>query len=117
MPGAGVREREFGRAGDGVAQIMAILEWIHRNVDYVAGVSNAETSAERTFVDRAGVCRDFTHLGITLARALGTPTRAVSAYALQLNPPTSTPSSKSTLKTAGGSSILHGSLQSKVSSG
>ena len=74
-------------AGDGVARVMAILEWIHRNVDYVAGVSNAETTAERTFVDRAGVCRDFTHLGITLARALAIPARAVSAYALGLNPP------------------------------
>jgi transglutaminase-like putative cysteine protease len=80
-------QREFAGAGDGVARVMAILEWIHRNVDYVFGVSNAETTAERTFVDRAGVCRDFTHLGITLARALGIPARAVSAYALQLNPP------------------------------
>ena len=80
-------QREFGSAGDGVARIMAILEWIYRNVDYVVGVSNAETTAERTFVDRAGVCRDFTHLGITLARALGIPARAVSAYALQLDPP------------------------------
>jgi transglutaminase-like putative cysteine protease len=80
-------QREFAGAGDGVAQVMAILEWIHRNVDYVSGVSNAETTAERTFVDRAGVCRDFTHLGITMARALGTPARAVSAYALQLDPP------------------------------
>jgi transglutaminase-like putative cysteine protease len=33
------------------------------------------------------VCRDFTHLGITFARALGIPARAVSAYALQLDPP------------------------------
>jgi transglutaminase-like putative cysteine protease len=80
-------QREFGAADDGVARIMAILDWIHRNVDYVAGVSNAETTAERTFVDRAGVCRDFTHLGITLARALGIPARAVSAYALELDPP------------------------------
>jgi transglutaminase-like putative cysteine protease len=80
-------QREFGGAGDGVARVMAILEWIYRNVDYVIGVSNAETTAERTFVDRAGVCRDFTHLGITLTRALGIPARAVSAYALQLDPP------------------------------
>jgi transglutaminase-like putative cysteine protease len=80
-------QREFAGAGDGVSRIMAMLEWIHRNVDYVAGVSNAETTAERTFVDRAGVCRDFTHLGITFARALGIPARAVSAYALQLDPP------------------------------
>ena len=80
-------QREFGGKGDGVAKTMAMLEWIHRNVDYVSGVSNAETTAERTFVDRAGVCRDFTHLGITLSRALGIPARAVSAYALQLDPP------------------------------
>ena len=79
-------QREFAGAGDGIARIMSILEWIHRNVDYIAGVSNAETTAERTFVDRAGVCRDFTHLGITLSRALGIPARAVSAYALQLEP-------------------------------
>ena len=38
-------------------------------------------------MDRAGVCRDFAHLGITFARALGIPARAVSAYALDLNPP------------------------------
>lgn len=66
---------------------MAILEWINRNVDYVSGVSSVETTAERTFVDRAGVCRNFAHLGITFARALGIPARAVSAYALDLNPP------------------------------
>lgn len=79
-------QREFGSANDGVARVMSLLEWITRNVDYVAGVSTAETTAERTFVDRAGVCRDFSHLGITLARALGIPARAVSAYALDLNP-------------------------------
>ncbi len=62
-------QREFAGAEDGVGRIMAILEWIHRNVDYVAGISDAETTAEQTFVDRAGVCRDFTHMGITLARA------------------------------------------------
>lgn len=80
-------QREFGRSADGVARVMSMLNWISRNIDYVAGVSNAETTAERTFVDRAGVCRDFTHLGITMTRALGIPARAVSAYALALDPP------------------------------
>ena len=86
--------REFVASSDGAARMMAILEWINRNVDYVSGVSNAETTAERTFVDRAGVCRDFAHLGITFARALGIPARAVSAYALDLDPPISMPCSK-----------------------
>lgn len=80
-------QREFGAAPDGVAKVTAALDWITRHVDYVPGVSNAETTAERTFVDRAGVCRDFTHLGITFCRALSIPARAVSAYALDLVPP------------------------------
>ena len=93
---------------------MAILEWIHRNLDYVAGVSDAETTAERTFVDRAGVCRDFTHLGITLARALGIPARAVSAYALQLDPPDFHAIWKSIWRTVGGSSIPPGGRRLKA---
>jgi transglutaminase-like putative cysteine protease len=80
-------QREFGASGDGVARVMSMLNWINCNVDYLSGVSDAETTAERTFVDRAGVCRDFAHLGITLSRALGIPARAVSAYALALEPP------------------------------
>ena len=77
--------REFG-ASTGSARVHAILDWLHAKIDYVHGVSDAETTAERTFVDRAGVCRDFTHLGITLARASGIPARAVAAYALALEP-------------------------------
>ena len=67
-----------------IAQIPGVLA-VH---DQTLGVVPPDlTAAERTFVDRAGVCRDFTHLGITLSRALGIPARAVSAYALQLAPP------------------------------
>jgi transglutaminase-like putative cysteine protease len=79
--------REFGQIREGGAQVLAVLDWIHQHVDYVPGVSNGETTAERTFVDRAGVCRDFSHLGITLCRALNIPARAVSAYAVDLDPP------------------------------
>ncbi len=78
--------REFGHVGNGGAKVHAILDWIHAEVDYLHGVSDAETTAERTFVDRAGVCRDFTHLGITLCRAANIPARAVGAYAWRLEP-------------------------------
>jgi transglutaminase-like putative cysteine protease len=71
----------------GSDRVLAILDWISRHIDYVPGVSNVETTASRTFIDRAGVCRDFSHLGITLCRASGIPARAVSAYAHQLEPP------------------------------
>ena len=79
-------QRAFGETSGG-ARILAILNWIHENIDYEPGVSDSETTAARTFIDRAGVCRDFTHLGITLCRASGIPARAVSAYAHELVPP------------------------------
>ena len=79
-------QRSFGETSGG-ARILAILDWIHTNIDYEPGVSDSETTAARTFIDRAGVCRDFTHLGITLCRASGIPARAVSAYACDLVPP------------------------------
>ncbi len=79
--------REFGPHGDGVARVMAVADWIAAHVDYVAGVSTAESDAAHTFTLRAGVCRDFAHLGITLCRALGIPARAVSCYAVDLDPP------------------------------
>ncbi len=79
--------REFGHIAPGGARAQAILDWIHLNVDYVHGVSTSSTGAAGTFIDRAGVCRDFTHLGMTLCRAAGIPARAVAAYALALDPP------------------------------
>lgn len=80
-------QREFGHMQDGGARALAVLDWLHEHLDYVHGVSTAMTTAEQTFIDRAGVCRDFSHLGIALTRALNIPARAVSAYALDLDPP------------------------------
>lgn len=79
-------EREFSR-WQGGDKVEAILAWIADHTDYVAGVSDPGTTALETFVDRAGVCRDFAHLTIALCRAAEIPARAVSAYAWKLDPP------------------------------
>jgi transglutaminase-like putative cysteine protease len=78
--------REFNGTSGG-DRVEAILAWIAEHLDYVAGVSDASTTSLDTFVDRAGVCRDFTHLAISLCRASQIPARAVSAYGWQLDPP------------------------------
>ena len=78
--------REFGHV-EGGDKVLAILDWIGGNLRYEPGVSDATTTALDTFVDRAGVCRDFAHLVITLCRAAEIPARAVSAYAWGLTPP------------------------------
>lgn len=80
-------QREFRGFSPGGGRVLAVLDWLSEHVDYVHGVSQPTTTAEQTFIDRAGVCRDFSHLGIALTRALNVPARAVSAYALDLDPP------------------------------
>ncbi|KFL29509.1 hypothetical protein JP75_20780 [Devosia riboflavina] len=78
--------RQFGDIASGHEKVEAICNWIFENVDYIAGSSDSSTSAHETFTFRAGVCRDFAHLGISFARALGIPARFVSVYASDLKP-------------------------------
>ena len=66
---------------------MAITDWIHENVEYLRGSTDSMTSAYDTVTQRTGVCRDFSHLGIALCRALNIPARYFSGYAYQLEPP------------------------------
>jgi len=79
-------EREFGSLAGG-DKVAAMFAWIATHLKYEGGVSDVRSTALDTFVDRAGVCRDFTHLAITLCRAADIPARAVSCYAWKLQPP------------------------------
>ena len=74
------------RAEPGYDQAEAIRKWIHENVTYKYGTSDASTSAVDTADKRVGVCRDFTHLGISLCRALNIPARMVVGYLHELDP-------------------------------
>lgn len=78
---------QFGQAGTGFAQVQAVCDWVFEHLEYKPGVSTSTTTAADTFTARAGVCRDFAHLVISICRALGFPARYVSAYALDLQPP------------------------------
>ena len=77
----------FGDFAPGYARVNGICNWINQYVSYEGGVSDALTSASDTVLQRAGVCRDFSHLAIAICRTLGIPARYVSAYASQLAPP------------------------------
>lgn len=77
---------EFEALAPGYSRVNAICNWIADHIDYRRGVSDAQTSAVQTLEARAGVCRDFAHLGIAFCRALGIPARLVSCYAFGLAP-------------------------------
>jgi transglutaminase-like putative cysteine protease len=78
---------KFGKLKHPYDRVVAVTEWIHDNVEYLRGSTNSETSAFDTVTQRAGVCRDFAHLGIALCRALSIPARYFTGYACQLQPP------------------------------
>ncbi len=78
---------EFGNCRPGYAKVKAVCDWIYHKISYISGSTDSHTSAYDTATERAGVCRDFAHLGIAFCRALGIPARFVSAYAWQLDPP------------------------------
>lgn len=78
--------KEFGHLPPGHERVTAICNWIYDTIEYRRGSSDTGTSAYDTLAERAGVCRDFSHLGISLSRALGIPARFVSGYALGLEP-------------------------------
>ncbi len=67
--------------------MVAICDWIHANVEYLRGSTDSMTSAFDTVTQRTGVCRDFSHLGIALCRALNIPARYFAGYAYELEPP------------------------------
>lgn len=77
----------FGDLPQGIGRVQAISDWIHDSITYEPGSSVSTTTAREVFVQRAGVCRDFAHLGITLCRALNIPARLVVGYVYFNEPP------------------------------
>jgi transglutaminase-like putative cysteine protease len=77
----------FGQLPRGLSRVRAIVDWIHQNIRYQIGASNAMTTAGEVLANHAGVCRDFAHLGVTFCRALNIPARLVVGYAHFDEPP------------------------------
>lgn len=75
-----------GGTKPGYRQVDAIVRWIRDHIEYRYGVSDGSTDALGTIEDKAGVCRDFAHIGISLCRALQIPARMVVGYLYKLDP-------------------------------
>ena len=76
----------FGQLQGGHSRVTAICDWIFSNILYEQGTTGPFTDAGQVFQARRGVCRDFAHLGIAMARATGVPARYASVYADRLAP-------------------------------
>jgi transglutaminase-like putative cysteine protease len=64
----------------------SVAAWVFERLAYQPGSSDTEDTAVDTLLAGVGSCRDFSHLAITLCRALGVPARLVAVYAPGLSP-------------------------------
>lgn len=60
--------------------IRVAIEAVRDRVVYTPGVTHVHTTAGQAWADGAGVCQDFSHVTLSLLRAVGIPARYVSGY-------------------------------------
>ncbi len=70
----------------GYDQVAAIEAWLRATIRYEPGNSDIQLSAIEINNQQWGVCRDLSHLGISLCRSLSIPARMVVGYLHGLEP-------------------------------
>lgn len=82
----GMAAFELGHLEPGPELLDAVGLWVASRLTYVGGSSGPLDTAVDSLLAGKGVCRDFTHLAITMLRALEVPARLVGVYAPGLSP-------------------------------
>ena len=69
------------RAGDDpLESLLRLSDTLHRSFEYVPGSTTAASPIEETLESRKGVCQDYAHVMIAIARSWHVPARYVSGY-------------------------------------
>jgi transglutaminase-like putative cysteine protease len=83
---SGIAAYELGHVPVGPELLAAAGSWVASRLTYELGASGPLDTALDSLLAGRGVCRDFSHLAITMLRALEVPARLVSVYAPGLTP-------------------------------
>ena len=70
----------FGNTPPGWARVTAICDFVHGHLRFDYLQARANRTALEGFREKVGVCRDFTHLAITLCRCMNIPARYATGY-------------------------------------
>lgn len=70
----------FGHEPPGWTRVQAVCDFVHDHVRFGYEHSRPTRTAVETLHEGVGVCRDFTHLAITLCRCLNIPARYCTGY-------------------------------------
>ncbi|HTD13944.1 MAG TPA: transglutaminase family protein [Chthoniobacterales bacterium] len=71
---------KFGPIAPGWSRVQAICDFVHEHLRFGYQHARSNRTALEAFRERVGVCRDFTHLAITLCRCVNIPARYVTGY-------------------------------------
>ena len=71
---------QFGGTAPGWARVQAICDFVHDRLSFNYKTARPTRTALDAFHEREGVCRDFTHLAITLCRCMNIPARYTTGY-------------------------------------
>lgn len=71
---------QFGQTPKGWPRVQAICDFVHRHIRFDYSAARATRTAVEGFRERVGVCRDFTHLAVTLCRCMNIPARYCTGY-------------------------------------
>lgn len=70
----------FQHTAPGWARVQAVCDWVHRHITFGYPHARKDRTAADALAERVGVCRDFTHLAVTLCRCLNIPARYTTGY-------------------------------------
>jgi transglutaminase-like putative cysteine protease len=70
----------FGDVPGGWTRVQAICDYVHDRIAFNYQNADSTRGAFQGHEDRTGVCRDFTHLAITLCRCMNIPARYCTGY-------------------------------------
>jgi transglutaminase-like putative cysteine protease len=81
----------FSSTPKGWARVQAICDFVHNHIQFDYMQARKTRTAYDTYQERVGVCRDFTHLAITLCRCLNIPARYCTGYLGDIGVPVTGP--------------------------
>ena len=71
---------QFGNTPEGWARVQAICDYVHGHIRFDYMQARANRTALQGWQEGVGVCRDFTHLAVTLCRCMNIPARYCTGY-------------------------------------
>jgi len=82
---------QFGNTQPGWQRVRAICTWVHQHLRFDYKTARPTRTALDGYREKEGVCRDFTHLAITLCRCMNIPARYTTGYLGDIGVPASGP--------------------------